>query len=94
MLDITDGRRQGALEIIDNSPGNIFRHQTGVIPGNGNDRDFDRWEYISRRLRDGPDSEDQNQNRHDDESIGSLQSDNNDLVHCFTCRQAALVMVS
>jgi hypothetical protein len=71
MLDLVDRRGQRPLVVVNNPAGHLLRGKTRVLPGDGDDGDVDIGENINGRPDDRNHAQDQDQNRGDDERIGT-----------------------
>ena len=68
--DVIDLRAEIALVVIDDATGHVVRRQSVVVPHDSDHRNADVGENVSRRLDRRRHAEDDDQHRHDDESVG------------------------
>ena len=81
VLDVADGRGQGALIVIDDAARHVGGHQPVIGPDHRHDRDLDGREDVGRGLEHRHHAEQQNQDREYNEGIGPLQSGDDDSIH-------------
>ncbi len=75
VFDIVDGRRQCPLIGSDDPSNHLIGWQTLVLPGDTNNWDVDARENIDRHAQRGKPAAEENEERHDDERVGSSQRD-------------------
>ena len=73
MLDVVDRRRQGPLKLRGNAAGHLVGGKAGVLPDHGNHRNPDVWKDIDRCTQGREWADDKDDQREDDECIGTPQ---------------------
>ncbi len=69
VLDIVDGRGEGAFRNGDDAVRHVRRREAGVVPDDADDGDIDIGENVGRRIEDGERPEDQKKNCENDEGV-------------------------
>ena len=81
VLDIVDLRGQRALVKIDNASRHLVWRQAVIGPHHADDRNADVGKNVGRCLDPRLDPENQDQHRHDDKCVGSLEGDTDNADH-------------
>ena len=75
MLDVVDGRGQGALRLRGDAPRHVDRLQAGILPDDGDHRDADVGKNVDRRAQRRQRTDDEDHQRQDDERVRPPQRD-------------------
>ena len=83
MLDIVDAGGQRALVEGHDAARHVIRRQAGIAKDDADHRNVDAREDVNRRAEGRPDAEDHDQQRHDDECVGSSKRKLDDADHRY-----------
>ena len=81
VLDVVDRRRQRALVGSDDAARHVVRRQAGIAPDRRNDGNADIGKNVGRRPQRRERPENQDEDRHHDEGVGSREREPNDGCH-------------